>query len=82
MQAMIDFTKLNAVTITSDSKNDFGPAIANICLVQDGKKIAQNGSLMTYWKVPEEAINPSGELTKNRTSLDFREIEVGTCVTE
>jgi len=82
MQAMIDFTKLNAVTITSNSKNDFGPAIANICLVQDGKKIAQNGSLMTYWKVPEEAINPSGELTKNRTSLDFREIEVGTCVTE
>ena len=79
-QAKIDFTKLKVVTITSNPKNDFGPAIANVCLVQEGKEISQSGWLMTHWKVPNLALNPSGALVRPTLGLDFREIQAGTCV--
>jgi hypothetical protein len=79
-EARIDFTKLKVVTITSNPKNDFGPAIANVCLVQDGNEISRAGFLMTQWKVPVMALDPSGALVKPTKSLDFREIEAGTCV--
>ena len=78
-QAKIDFTKLKVVTITSNPKNDFGPAIANVCLVQEGKEISQSGWLMTHWKVPNLALNPSGALVRPTLGLDFREIQAGTC---
>ena len=79
-QAKIDFTKLKVVTITSNPKNDFGPAIANVCLVQDGTKLSKKGLLMTHWKVPEAAIDPSGAFIRPPSSLDIREIQAGTCV--
>jgi hypothetical protein len=78
-QAKIDFTKLKVVTITSNLKNDFGPAIANVCLAQDGTGMSQSGLLMTYWKVPEVALDPSGAFVRPPSSLDFREIQPGTC---
>jgi hypothetical protein len=78
-QAIIDFTKFKAVTITSNSKKDFGPAIANVCLVQEGEDISQSGFLVTRWKVPDQYINPSGELVRPASVLDFREIQPGTC---
>jgi hypothetical protein len=79
-QAKIDFTKLKVVTITSNSKNDFGPAIANVCLVQDGTGLSHSGLLMTHWKVPELALDPSGAFIRPLPNLDFREIQAGTCV--
>ena len=81
-QAKIDFTKFKAVTITSNLENEFGPAIANICLVQEGKEIDQSGSLMTHWKVPEIALDPSGAFVNPPSSLDFREIKAGACSLE
>jgi hypothetical protein len=79
-QTKIDFTKLKVVTITSNSKNDFGPAIANVCLVQDGTGMSESGLLRTHWKVPELAVDPSGAFIRPPSSLDFREIQTGTCV--
>lgn len=79
-QAKIDFTKLKVATITSNPKNDFGPAIANVCLVQDGTRLSQSGLLMTQWKVPDLALDPSGAFTRPPSNLDFREIQAGTCV--
>ena len=81
-QARIDFTKLKSVTITSNLKNDFRPAIANVCLVQDGNEISRAGSLLTHWKVPEMALDPSGALVKPSKTLDFREVQAGTCALE
>jgi hypothetical protein len=78
-QARIDFTNLKVVTVTSNSENDFGPAIANVCLVQDGNEISRAGLLMTQWKVPEMGLDPSGALVKPSKSLDFREVQAGTC---
>lgn len=78
-QAKIDFTKLKAVTITSNLDNEFAPAIANICLVPEGNGIGQSGALMTHWKVPEMALDPGGALVSPPSSLDFREIKAGTC---
>lgn len=79
-QAKIDFKKLRVVTITSNVKNDFGPAIANVCLAQDGAGMSQSGLLLTHWRVPEEALDPSGAFIRPPSSLDFREIQAGTCV--
>lgn len=79
-QAKIDFRKLRVVTVTSNVKNDFGPAIANVCLAQDGARMGQSGLLMTHWKVPEEALDPSGAFIRLPSSLDFREIQAGICV--
>jgi hypothetical protein len=78
-QARIDFTNLKVVTVTSNPVNDFGPAIANVCLVQDGNKISRAGLLMTQWSVPETGLDPSGALVKPSKSLDFREVQAGTC---
>lgn len=78
-QARVDFAKLKVVTITSNSTNDFGPAIANVCLVQDGTRLSKSGLLMTHWKVPEAALDPSGDFIRPPSSLDFREIQAGTC---
>lgn len=78
-QAKIDFIKLNVVTITTNPKNDFSPAIANVCLVQESKEISRSGWLMTHWKVPKLALSPSGALVRPTPGLDFREIQAGTC---
>jgi hypothetical protein len=79
-QARIDFTNLKVVTVTSNPKNDFGPAIANVCLVQAGNQVSRAGLLMTQWRVPEMGLDPSGALVKPSKSLDFREVQAGTCV--
>jgi hypothetical protein len=78
-QASVDFTKVKVVTITSNLKNDFGPAIANVCLIQDGSEVSRAGYLMTHWKVPSMALDPSGALVKPSKRLDYREVRAGTC---
>jgi len=79
-QAQINFSKLKVIMITSNPKNDFGPAIANICLAQEGKVRSRSGMLMTQWKVPLSAVDPSGAPVTPATYLDFRQIQAGTCV--
>jgi cellulose synthase/poly-beta-1,6-N-acetylglucosamine synthase-like glycosyltransferase len=78
-QATINFSSLRVVTVTSNAKNEFVPAIAGICLVQAGNSENQGGLLMTEWKVPSSAYDPSGTSVIPREILDYREIQVGAC---
>jgi len=79
VQAQINFSELKVIMITSNPKNDFGPAIANICLVQEGEGRSKSGMLITQWKVPLSAVDPSGAHVTPATNLDFRQIQAGTC---
>ena len=72
--------RLRVVTVTSQKENEFAPAIANVCLVRDGNSLYQSGLKITYWKVPIIGVDPSGSSIRPRSSLDFREIQAGTCV--
>lgn len=77
--ARIDFTELRAITATSNARNEFAPAIASVCLVQAGRLESRRGIFMTEWKVPRLAYDPNGIQVVPKRSLDFREIQVGTC---
>jgi hypothetical protein len=79
VQAQINFSKLKVIMITSNPKNDFGPAIANICLVQESEGRSKSGMLITQWEVPISAVDPSGAPVTPPTNLDFRQIQAGTC---
>lgn len=79
VEARINFSRLKVIMITSNPKIDFRPAIANICLVQEGKSRSKSGMLMTQWKVPLEATDPSDVKVTPPLELDFREIQAGTC---
>ena len=78
-ESRIDFISLRAVTITNNQGNELIPAISNVCLVQDGEAEKLSNFLLTYWKVPVDPKSPSGTPVTERESLDFREIEFGSC---
>ena len=78
-ESRIDFAALRTATITNNQANEFTPAIANVCLIQDGETKTISNFLLTYWKVPVAPKSPSGTSVAQRDSLDFREIEVGSC---
>ena len=79
VKASVNFYELRVVTVTSKNKNEFGPAIANVCLVQDGEILYQSGLMLTQWKVPMNGVDPSGAPIIPSNSLDFREVQAGTC---
>ena len=78
-ESRIDFTDLRAATVTNSQSNEFIPAIANVCLIPDGETKTVSNFLLTYWKVPVDPKSPSGTSVMERESLDFREIQAGSC---
>lgn len=81
-RAMVDSRKLQVVTITNKKNNELRPAIANFCLVEAGKKLIRSGEILTRWKIPSSPRNPSGLLIPNRSEIDLRELQIGTCQLE
>lgn len=78
-RALVNFSSLRVITITSNKKNEFVPAVANICLVEAGKSIINNGLLMTEWKVPNFAYNPGNLHVNVPRNLDYRGLQAGAC---
>ena len=79
VNAMVDSKKLRVLTITNKTLIEFRPAIANVCLVQVGIKRIESGQTITKWRIPTNPESPSGELVQNRSEIDFRELQLGTC---
>ena len=75
----VNLMKLRAVTITSNQKNEFIPAIANICLEQSSQITSKSGTLLTEWRIPKFPIDPAGTQVTVPDTLDFRLITAGTC---
>jgi hypothetical protein len=77
--ANVDFKKIRVMTITNGNVEEFGPSVGNICLLKESSSYGTNGNLMTYWKLSEDAVDPSGTPIKSPNSLDLRELQAGTC---
>ena len=75
----VNLMKLRAVTITSNQKNEFIPAIANICLEQSSQTTSKSGTLLTEWRIPKLPIDPTGIPVTAPVALDFRLVAAGTC---
>ena len=75
----VNLMKLRAVTITSNQKNEFIPAIANICLEQSSQITSKSGTLLTEWRIPKNPIDPTGTPVTIPDTLDFRLVTAGTC---
>lgn len=79
-QAQVDFLNLRVATVTNQIKNEFRPAIANVCLDKIGKIQENSGQFLTIWRVPTLGIDPSGSPIMPPDKLDFKRVQAGVCV--
>lgn len=81
--ASVKFSDFKLVTISKADKQEFTPAMSNICLVRDlqtsSSNVKSNGLTMTYWKVPAAGKSPDGKPISVPESMDIRGLAAGAC---
>lgn len=81
--ASINFSDFKLVTISKADKQEFTPAMSNVCLVRDTQtsstSVKSNGLTMTYWKVPSTGHSPGGKPIVVPTTMDIRGLAAGAC---
>ena len=75
----VKFNELKVTTVTNLSTNEYSPAIAGICLIQNGEPEAHSDLLMTEWKLPEFDSAQANSKLQFDPVIDYRKLQFGMC---
>jgi hypothetical protein len=77
--AEVKFNELRVTTVTNFSTNEYSPAIAGICLVQNREPESHSNLLMTEWRLPKLNSAQSDSKLQFDSVIDYRKLQFGMC---